>query len=413
MSRPDPNFPPLNRPARPRTELGGRTYLDSLRPDCRHFNGYKPCRHQFTCVDCADYRPRGRRIAMVKLGAMGDVLRTTSLLGGMRRSYPDGFTLTWITERASLPLLRHHPDIHEVVTIEEHGSLLGLDGRPFDEVWCLDKEPEALGVAARLNAPRKLGFAHDPRGGLGVSNDASWYALKLGLDDPLKFRHNTKTYPEIIYEMVELEYRADDYELAIGPDAVRASEQWSEVWGAQGKGGPIVGVNPGAGWRFPTKRWPDTVVLDFAIAVAETIPGASVALLGGKVEEERNAELVTRGAGRLLATPTNLPLEEFIGLVASLDALVSTDSLALHIGIGLKLPVVGLFGSTSAVELELFGRGTKIVSDFECAPCYMKTCPQPVFCMDHLQGARAAEAIADLLDKDHARTLPMERPAVP
>ena len=75
-------------------------------------------------------------------------------------------------------------------------------------------------------------------------------------------------------------------------------------------------------------------------------------------------------------------LECFFGLVEKVAVLLSADSLAMHVAIALKRPVVAWFGPTCEQEIDLFGRGEKIVTDFACSPCYLKVCPKPVTCME-------------------------------
>ncbi|MCX7766040.1 MAG: hypothetical protein N2246_04970, partial [Candidatus Sumerlaeia bacterium] len=48
--------------------------------DCKYYLGYKPCGKSLMCEGCQYYAPMGKRILIIKLGAMGDVLRTTPLL---------------------------------------------------------------------------------------------------------------------------------------------------------------------------------------------------------------------------------------------------------------------------------------------------------------------------------------------
>ena len=59
-----------------------------LKTDCRHFPGDRPCRFNKesgqTCPDCPHYARHGTRILVVKLAALGDVLRTTVLLPGLK-----------------------------------------------------------------------------------------------------------------------------------------------------------------------------------------------------------------------------------------------------------------------------------------------------------------------------------------
>ncbi len=75
--------------------------------------------------------------------------------------------------------------------------------------------------------------------------------------------------------------------------------------------------------------------------------------------------------------------------------MVTGDTLAMHIAIGLKVPVLVILGSTCPQEIELYGRGAKIVSDFECSPCYLSVCPKEVTCMD----ATSADVVFDAARK--------------
>ena len=75
--------------------------------DCRYFLGDRPCcwhkQEGAVCI-CDRYTPIRERILIVKLDAMGDVLRTTTLLPDLAEVHP-GATFTWITRPESLPLL--------------------------------------------------------------------------------------------------------------------------------------------------------------------------------------------------------------------------------------------------------------------------------------------------------------------
>ena len=57
--------------------------------DCRHFLGDRPCawhkREGLLCT-CEHYEPITQRVLIVKLDAMGDVLRTTALLPARLRA---------------------------------------------------------------------------------------------------------------------------------------------------------------------------------------------------------------------------------------------------------------------------------------------------------------------------------------
>ena len=86
--------------------------------DCRYFNGYKPCGKNLNCDhSCTHYSPVHHRILVIGLGAMGAVLRATSLLPGIVKKYP-GCHITWVTEKVSVPLLLNNPLIDQVLPLE-------------------------------------------------------------------------------------------------------------------------------------------------------------------------------------------------------------------------------------------------------------------------------------------------------
>ena len=69
----------------------------------------------------------------------------------------------------------------------------------------------------------------------------------------------------------------------------------------------------------------------------------------------------------------------------------------MHVAIAMKVPVVAFFGSTCAAEIELYGRGRKIVSAIECAPCYLRDCPIGERCMSELEPGVIVDACREAL----------------
>ena len=61
------------------------------------------------------------------------------------------------------------------------------------------------------------------------------------------------------------------------------------------------------------------------------------------------------------AGPDN-DLPTFSALVGLCDLLLTSDSLALHIGLAMDVPMVSFFAPTSAAEIELYGLGEKVIS---------------------------------------------------
>ena len=70
--------------------------------------------------------------------------------------------------------------------------------------------------------------------------------------------------------------------------------------------------------------------------------------------------------------------------------------MALHAALALGKKVVGLFGPTSAAEIEMYGRGRKLAGTVDCLCCYRGSCEQNPTCMDTLTPEIVFSAIKEL-----------------
>lgn len=368
--------------------------VEAIKHDCRYYTGYKPCGKAETCVDCSAYAPQGVRVLILKLASMGDVLRTTAILPGLAKLF-DRRHVTWVTAAESWELLQEHPSIDRLLAFSAE-TLATVQAEEFDLLLNFEKNPAACSLANLARAKIKKGFCHSPCGALAVVDADAHYALQLGLDDELKFRLNEKTYPEISYEMAGMTYAGEEYELALSP----AQQQWSAEFRQERYKRPgelWVGVHTGCGRIFATKQW---TLEGFAVLIEHlyTLDNVRVVLFGGQLEKSFNAALVTRcrsaySSTALLDAGCDNSLARFCALVDACDLMVCTDTLAMHVAIALRKRVVAFFGSTSAAEIDLFGRGRKIVTDFDCAPCYLRECDQSPTCMDELDPVVVFDAV--------------------
>ncbi len=60
-------------------------------------------------------------VALIKTGALGDVVRTTALVPGLLRLDPE-IQLTWVTAPGALDLVRYHPHVSRAVCINDPPS---------------------------------------------------------------------------------------------------------------------------------------------------------------------------------------------------------------------------------------------------------------------------------------------------
>jgi heptosyltransferase-2 len=94
-----------------------------IKKDCIYCLGSKPCKFHKQdgrlCEDCQDYRKTEKKILIIKLDALGDVLRTTSILPALIKKYPNS-GITWITRKNALPLLEKNSYIFRKCAVEEN-----------------------------------------------------------------------------------------------------------------------------------------------------------------------------------------------------------------------------------------------------------------------------------------------------
>ncbi len=368
--------------------------LGLSRLDCRHFKGNLPCKLNSACPGCRKYQPQGKKVLIIKLSAVGDVLRTTPLLRGLKRKYPNSH-ITWLTLKESLDLLKGNNFIDRLLGYD-FGALERLRFEQFDLLISLDKEDEATALASLTCAKNKIGFGLDRKTGNVIPlNKESQYAFALGLSDELKFKQNKKSYPEIIFEMCGLKYKNDEYILNIS-DSDRKYAQGLLSKMQVPAGSLIIGLNTGAGDRFVHKAWGEDSFVEL-IRLIQTNLKTRVFLLGGPQEVARNRSIASNVGRLVFDIGCQHTLGQFCAIVESCSLVVTGDTTALHIALALKKPVVAIFGSTCEQEIELYGRGVKIASDIECRPCYKKECDRQITCMDLIKPQEVFQAAQKLL----------------
>src|SRR3989339_1821681 len=88
------------------------------------------------------------KILIIKLGAIGDVLRTTSVLIGLKEKYPYS-EIYWVTEKESADLLKNNQHINKIF-IFNHNTKNELKNIFFEKIICLDDEYKAAELASSL-----------------------------------------------------------------------------------------------------------------------------------------------------------------------------------------------------------------------------------------------------------------------
>lgn len=327
-------------------------------------------------------------ILILKTAALGDVLRTTSILPGLHERHP-GARITWVTAPGAVDLVRTHPLVERVEALEpaDVAAAERLAERLGETRWerliSLDDELALCALASRVPARRLSGAYLAEDGERAYTDDvAPWFDMGLlsrlgkARADELKIA-NRRSHPEIYADMLGIPFGKPRLVLT---DAARAFARAFAARHGLERGRPLVGLNTGAGGRWVGKQLPVDRTVAVARAIADGLgPGrggsATFVVFGGAAEAERNREIVAGLAAAGLAhvdAGCDNALLEFAALVGSCDLLVSSDSLALHVAIAQDVRAVAFFAPTSAAEIELYGLGEKVASTSPDACSYRK-----------------------------------------
>ncbi|MFC1582884.1 glycosyltransferase family 9 protein [Planctomycetota bacterium] len=339
-------------------------------PDCRFFNGYKPCKFKRLCKGCGEYRPIGKRLLIINLDAMGDVLMTTAMLAPLRRKYGDDAFITWITRANAMSLLAHNPLVDRVTPYDFEGSLV-VKRQKFDAAFNVDKSANSCALLNEVTAKHKFGFGLSDWGTIMPANKENAYNFEMGLNDDLKFRQNKLAGTQILHEGMNLGFERDEYIL----EQTDEEKEYIQAYKRNNKleGRKIIGINTGCSPLYANKKLSADQYVDLCRRLKEAFPKATVALVGGKAETEFNRDIAAR-AGDVLATPTDQGLRRGIGFIDLCDIIITGDTMAVHIGIALKKFMVPFFTLTCPAELDLYDRGVKIACELDCAPCWKREC---------------------------------------
>jgi ADP-heptose:LPS heptosyltransferase len=376
--------------------LKPRHLTESIKSDCRHFLGDRPCRFHksegMKCSSCHYYRPIKTRILIIKLGAMGDVLRTTSILPTLCDHFVEHH-LTWITRKESVDLLGNNPYLDSVLETDAD-SIARLQVETFDLMINPETSKESAAWASIAKSKRKEGFGLSPKGSVFPYHPRARELFLTGLFDDIKKR-NTKTYEELVCELSGLPYKRIPPILSLTGDEIRSGEEFL-IRNCLTKKQPIVGINTGGGTRWPMKRWTNEGFIRLAKKLMKQ-RRVQVLLFGGPAEVEINRYISDNVKRGMADTGCLNPPRQFASLLNLCDVLVTGDSLALHIGLALRKRMVVLLGPTSATEIDLYGLGTKITADMDCLCCYRQVCDTSPNCMESISVDAVYQSVKDQL----------------
>jgi ADP-heptose:LPS heptosyltransferase len=358
--------------------------VSKLKTDCRYFRGDIPCkphkRYGVHCYDknrklCRHYDQTSAKILIIKLGAIGDVVRTTPILHKLKKENPKA-EIWWLTLTPEIV-----PGVVDVVLPFTAQSIVTLNAVRFDKTYNFDKDKEACALCSSLSARVKRGFILK-NGKCAPINKAAEHKFITGLFDDIN-KSNTKSYLEEIFEIAGFKFKGEKYIL----ENHFSDYQWNIP-----KNKKIIGLNTGCGGRWISRLWSEKNWISLAKKIQRA--GYIPLLLGGKQEHEKNLKIAKQSGAKY---PGYFPLKQFISEVNQCDLVVTGVTMAMHITIGLGKKIVLFNNIFNRNEFELYGLGKILEPEFKCDCYFSPTCKNN--CMQYIHVDKVFDTIQNLLKK--------------
>lgn len=374
-------------------------YKDLKLPRCKKFSGYKPCISYRNCLKngCQmenEQTKTGKKILVISLDALGNVLLNTSILPSLKKKYPVS-TVYWVTMKSAKPILLNNSFIDHVYVWNDEDRMI-LRNIEFDVLLNSDKSMYACAFANEINAKEKFGFLLDNDGRIIPANKNAMYNYSLGLDDEMKFRKNVRSGSDIIHETFGLKFSRSEYVFEFTADEKEFIKDYKDQIKYDRKK-IYVGFNTGCSNLFPNKKMTVEQHIELINDLA-CFDDFKILLLGGSEDTERNLKIYESLSKKIqkniIYTPTNTGIRNGAAFMSVCDIVITGDSFGMHLAIALKKYVIAWFGLSCWSEIDLFDRGEKLIpSGLECAPCWKRKCPYDLECIKMIDLKKITELV--------------------
>jgi ADP-heptose:LPS heptosyltransferase len=344
-----------------------------------------------------------RRVLLIRLDNLGDVLLTTPAMHAVKHSLPNA-ALTLLASPVGAQAGRLNRDLDDVIvysspqmdpwsklphdSAREQAMIAQIKARGFDGAIMFTSFRQSALPAAYLcylaDIPLRAAASIDGSGSL------------------LTTRHK---HPEHVMHEVErgldlvgaLGMHTDDTRLVL--DVPLAARDAALAQLSPGEG-PLIVVHPGC--SMPARTYPWEQFAD-AVELLVLQLGARVALTGGPDERElvekvwaRLNPVAQQATTRLAGA---LPFEAFCGLIAAADLTVTNNTGPMHIAAATQTPVVALFALTNPPEQwRPWGVPHRLLNhDVPCRICYSRVCPYGHECLTLVSAQMVVAAAQELL----------------
>lgn len=296
-----------------------------------------------------------RRLLLVKLSALGDVVHTLPLIEALRVGLGPEAHLVWAVRRSFASLLEGNPHLSAVRVLEGRAvrEAVAFGRQLRTEHFDTALDPQGLfltGLITLLSgAPRRLGLDLNREGNRLFLTEASV---------PMRTRrHQVEKLLDfcVALGLPKLAPRPQTY---LAQAEAATAEAWLECLGPQGRIGCVIGTST------PDKEWP----VEHWCALIRQLArlGLKPVLLGGSGEAVAAERIVQETKGAVaLSLVGKTSLRQLASVLARCQVVIGGDTGPFHLAVAVGTSTVGLYGVTDPLRVgPTWGSAPAIVLDY-------------------------------------------------
>lgn len=297
-----------------------------------------------------------RRILIIRMQAIGDVVLTFPLVQALKNQYPD-MEIDFLTRHIQGNLSKTLLGIHKVITITNSQrswlmvpdiavNLPYLISRKYDVIIDLQCNKASCGLRRIL---RPHAWAEFDRKGLEPAivryrNAAEASGLKI-----------SSQYPDL------------NLTNPLAGNQLLLKNDWD------GKSALVV-LNPGG--LFKSRNWPIENYVGFAKQWLSIAPETQFLMMGDKRIESKAQFLKEQLGNRLINLSQKTTLEAAFCILSQVKFMITEDSGLCWMAWVQKVPTIALIGSTPGSRMKMGGSHARFLtsSDLPCGDCFQQNC---------------------------------------
>jgi len=351
------------------------------------------------------------KILIIRLSAIGDVIRTLPALRALRNKYPAAY-IAWVVEENAQDILQGHPDLDKLFIFKRKKWTKEIFSmrkffNPFKEVTGFFREirEENFDLVLDFHGILKSGvisfFSGVPlRAGFSrnYSKECNYlfnnYHVILETDKINRINRNLN-----FIRFLGIDYDDDDQKPII-PITDKDRHYIDNFFKEKdlNKHTPLIAIHPGTSKKTPYKRWDVAYYATVADKLIERLD-ANIIWTWGPGEIETSEAVVERMKCESTIACKTENLRQLAEIFRRCNIFLGSDSGPMHIASFVKTPVVAIYGPTNHVVNAPYEKNPHIMlrKDLSCSPCRKRDC-KSVRCMTMVKPDEVFDAVNKLLN---------------